>query len=204
MILLSHNFAQGARIPSEFAYARIGVSPSEPMQLAENRNPHLQWLDAPANTRSFALLCIDSDVPSEFTHINQPGHSLAASMPRQDFVHWVMVDIASSVSELAAGSCAAGTPKGGKQQPAGPATARQGINDYTGFMGDGQYFGYDGPCPPWNDLKLHHYHFRLYALDVESLDLNGAFTAADAMAAMRTHVLATAELTGTYSLNPAV
>ena len=52
-----------------------------------------------------------------------------------------------------------------------PRGARQGINDYTGwFAGDkdmaGNYFGYDGPCPPWNDEIPHRYVFTLYALDV--------------------------------------
>ena len=57
---------------------------------------------------------------------------------------------------------------------------RQGINDYTGwFAGDkdmaGNYFGYDGPCPPWNDEILHHYVFTVYALDVPRLDIAGDF-----------------------------
>jgi phosphatidylethanolamine-binding protein (PEBP) family uncharacterized protein len=31
----------------------------------------------------------------------------------------------------------------------------------------GQYFGYDGPCPPWNDERMHHYIFTIYALDID-------------------------------------
>ena len=55
-----------------------------------------------------------------------------------------------------------------------------GVNNYTDwFAGDeqmaGDYGGYDGPCPPWNDELLHHYRFTLYALDVPSLGLPGAF-----------------------------
>ena len=58
--------------------------------------------------------------------------------------------------------------------------AKQGINDFTGwFAGDaamsGDYYGYDGPCPPWNDDLLHHYHFRVYALDVPTLGISGRF-----------------------------
>jgi hypothetical protein len=68
----------------------------------------------------------------------------------------------------------------------------------------GQYFGYDGPCPPWNDERLHHYHFELYATDVDRCPVDGAFTARDVRAALAGHVLAEAHLTGTYSLNPAV
>ena len=97
----------------------------------------------------------------------------------------------------------------GKQSPAGPAGARQGINDYTlWFGGDaamgGQYFGYDGPCPPWNDELLHHYHFVLLATDLARCPVDGAFTGAQVRAAVEGHVLAEARLTGTYSLNPAV
>ena len=65
----------------------------------------------------------------------------------------------------------------------------------------GHYGGYDGPCPPWNDSILHHYHFTVYALDVASLGLTGPFTGADAQAALSGHVLAEAAHVGTYSLN---
>ena len=76
------------------------------------------------------------------------------------------------------------------------------------FAGDpamsGDYYGYDGPCPPWNDDLLHHYHFRVYALDVETIGVSGRFNAAAALAAMQGHVLAEAELVGTYTLNAAL
>ncbi|MBT8422440.1 MAG: phospholipid-binding protein, partial [Gammaproteobacteria bacterium] len=86
---------------------------------------------------------------------------------------------------------------------------RQGINDYTGFMtGDesmaGNYFGYDGPCPPWNDEIVHHYRFKLFAVDIDSCGLTGDFTAGNALAAIKGHIIDQTELTGTYSLNPAV
>ena len=65
-------------------------------------------------------------------------------------------------------------------------------------------YGYDGPCPPWNDDVIHHYHFRVYALDVSRLGVDGRFTAADVRAAMAGHVLAEAAVTGTYTLNAAL
>ena len=68
----------------------------------------------------------------------------------------------------------------------------------------GQWFGYDGPCPPWNDELLHHYHFVLYATDLARCPVEGAFTGAQVEAAIKGHVLAEARLTGTYSLNPGV
>ena len=68
----------------------------------------------------------------------------------------------------------------------------------------GNYFGYDGPCPPWNDEIPHHYVYTLFALDVPRLTVAGVFTGADVRAAMAGHVLGLAAVTGRYSLNPAV
>jgi hypothetical protein len=68
----------------------------------------------------------------------------------------------------------------------------------------GRYFGYDGPCPPWNDSIVHHYLFTLYALDVEHCPVAGDFTGPEVLAAIAGHVLDQASLTVTYSLNPAV
>lgn len=53
-------------------------------------------------------------------------------------------------------------------------------------------------------MRLHHYVFTVYALDVARLNLEGKFTGADVLAAMQGHVLGQASLTGTYTLNPAV
>ena len=68
----------------------------------------------------------------------------------------------------------------------------------------GDYYGYDGPCPPWNDTIPHHYVFTLYALDVAQLGVNGTFRGLDVLNAMKGHVLEEAKLTGIYSLNPDV
>ena len=68
----------------------------------------------------------------------------------------------------------------------------------------GDYFGYDGPCPPWNDEIAHRYVFTLFALDVETCPVRRKFTAADVVKAMKGHILGTAQITGRYSLNPAV
>ena len=68
----------------------------------------------------------------------------------------------------------------------------------------GNYFGYDGPCPPWNDELIHHYVFTLYAVEVPRLAVTGNFTGADALVALAGRVLAQASLTGVYTLNPAL
>ncbi len=84
---------------------------------------------------------------------------------------------------------------------------RQGLNDFTGwFAGDpemgGDYFGYDGPAPPWNDSVVHRYRFTVYALDVERLDVPAVFTGQDVRDAMDGHVLDEAFVEGTYTQNP--
>jgi phosphatidylethanolamine-binding protein (PEBP) family uncharacterized protein len=66
----------------------------------------------------------------------------------------------------------------------------------------GRYFGYDGPCPPWNDSVVHRYIFTLYALDIRHLPVDGVFDGAQALSATSGHVLAQASMTGYYSLNP--
>lgn len=202
MRIVSDSFAHGHRIPAEFA---MGT----PEGFGGNRNPHLRWDDAPAGTRSFALLCIDTDAPTDGALVANAAVPIPVDHPRGDFVHWVMADIPADVHALAAGACSDGVSARGKRAPAGPAGARQGSNDYTGwFAGDahmgGDYLGYDGPYPPGHDLRLHRYFFRVFALDVERLDLTEKFTAADLFRAMHGHVLGEAATYGTYSLNPAV
>jgi hypothetical protein len=67
----------------------------------------------------------------------------------------------------------------------------------------GDYYGYDGPAPPWNDSIPHHYRFTVYALDVENLEVgDDPFTGKDVWEAIEGHVLAQASIAGTYTQNP--
>ena len=207
MQLRSRSFTPDQAIPAEFAFGQPGMD--GPFAFAPNRNPQLAWDTVPPGTRSFVLTCIDTDVPSRGDDVNQPGRVVPADLPRVAFVHWLLIDIAADLREIAAGSASDGITARGKRNPSGPAGSRQGLNDYTGWFAhdpamSGDYYGYDGPCPPWNDTLLHHYHFRLVALDVPRLGLVGRFTWAEVEPALRGHVLAEAVLTGTYSMNPAL
>ncbi|WP_440985302.1 YbhB/YbcL family Raf kinase inhibitor-like protein [Xanthomonas sontii] len=173
-----------------------------------NRNPHLAWDAVPAGTQSFVLLCVDPDVPTVAEMVGRDDVQIPVEQPRTEFVHWVAVDLPADLRVIAEGSASDGVVAKGKQPPPGLAGARQGLNSYTDwFAGDaamgGDYYGYDGPYPPANDLRVHRYFFRLFALDVARLDVPARFTAADALRAMQGHVLAEASLHGTYSLNPA-
>lgn len=196
MHLHSESFKLLQAIPDAFAF---GVPTTGEMRHGGNRNPHLVWSGAPDGTRSFVVLCIDTDVPAEFRNANKPDRTLPRSLPRTEFTHWVMVDVPADVTEIAAGSCSDGVIEGGKQSPPGPAGSRQGRNDY----GDeaAPWYGYDGPCPPFNDERLHHYHFHVHALDVERIDVPANFGLDEVNKAIQGHVLASATLTGTYTRN---
>jgi hypothetical protein len=95
--------------------------------------------------------------------------------PKLTWVHWVLYDIPPS---------ATGLPEGANPLPAG---TRAGLNDW-------QRLGYGGPCPP---IGRHRYFHKLYALDAVLPDL-GRPDKAKLEAAMKGHVIAQAELIGTY------
>lgn len=205
MKLTTSSFDDGGSIPGDFAFCV--PDPDTHVSLGANRNPALAWSGLPATTRSLALICHDPVVPTVGDDVNQEGREVPADLPRTDFFHWVLIDLAPEPASIEAGEFSDGVTRGGKEGPAGPRGTRQGLNDYTGwFAGDadmaGSYFGYDGPCPPWNDSLGHEYHFTLYALDVERLEVEGDFTGAEALAAIQDHVLDQDVVWGTYTLNP--
>jgi hypothetical protein len=96
--------------------------------------------------------------------------------PQRTWVHWVLYNLPASATQLAENAR-------GKL----PEGALEGRNDW-------KQVGWRGPCPP---IGRHRYFFKLYALDAKLADLNGP-TKADVEAAMKGHVLANAELVGTY------
>lgn len=206
MRLSSDAFSDGHAIPGEFAFAVIATP--GPIALSHNRNPPLCWSEVPDGTRSFALIVHDPDVPSIGTDVNQAGRSVAHDLPRIDFTHWLLANLPGERRSIAAGEFSDGITPHGKTATGGQGSV-QGLNDYTGWFADdaemaGNYHGYDGPCPPWNDARMHRYVFTLYALSVSTLDLPASYTIADLKSAMNGHVLASASLTGRYRLNPAV
>lgn len=184
----------GKLIPESFAYCvPDGKGQSKN---GDNVSPGLTWTNAPAATKSFAVIVVDKDVPSSFELANKTDKTIPDTFPRRDFYHWVLVDIPAN---------ATGLPKGAySQSPATPndlpPIGVSGQNSYA-EMGKDSGIGYDGPCPPWNDERLHHYHFVVYALDVPTLGLTGTFTGKQAEDAMVGHILAKGEVTGIYTQN---
>jgi len=97
--------------------------------------------------------------------------------PTRVWVHWVLYDLPPDTRALPEALAASRLPKG----------AREGVNDWNRT-------GWGGPCPP---IGRHRYFFKLYALDVELGDLRRP-SKADLLAAMHGHVLAEAQVMGTY------
>lgn len=101
--------------------------------------------------------------------------------PRMTWVHWVVYDIPAGARDL---------PEGVTDSQL-PPPAREGVNDF-------RRSAYGGPCPP---VGRHRYFFKLYALDTTLEELD-APTKSDVEAAMRGHVVAQAQLIGTYQRSP--
>jgi len=207
MKITSNAITHGKPIPAGYAFAE--PDPETHIRWAGNRNPDLRWSDAPEGTKSVAIVCVDQDVPSVGTDVNQEGRTVPADLARVNFYHWLLVDLTHATTEIEAGVHSTEVTPRGKPGPIAPGGGRHGLNDYTGwFKGDpemeGEYFGYDGPCPPWNDERIHRYTFTVYALDVERCPIGDAFSGTDLISGLDGHILDQASLMGSYSLNPAV
>lgn len=215
MKLWSDSFTDGGVIPADCAFAVI--DPAAHVRLGANHNPHLAWDEVPAGTESLVLFMRDLDAPSVGTDVNQQGRVVAANAPRTEFFHWTLVDIPVALRAITQGKFSQRVTPHGKHGPQLPLSIkngaehrlRQGLNDYTSWFKDepdmaGDYYGYDGPGPPWNDERVHTYLCSLYALDIAQLDVAGRFGGPDARLAICGHILDEAHLFGVYSLNPAI
>ena len=211
MNLWSESFLDGAGIPAAFAFGAI--SRKTHVTLSKNRNPHLAWDEAPAGTRSFALIAHDYDVPSRPDDVNREDREVPADLARVDFFHWVLFDLPADLRSIEDGQFSHEVTPRGKAGPMIPHQpvegALHGLNGYTDWFASdhdmsGDYYGYDGPCPPWNDSIVHHYVFTLFALSVDRLDISGRGTGDAVRAAMVGKVLGQAAITGLYTLNPAL
>jgi Raf kinase inhibitor-like YbhB/YbcL family protein len=150
--LTSPEFTDRGRIPRQYTCEGEDVSPP------------LSWSGAPGETKSFALIIDDPDAPDP-------------AAPRMTWVHWVLYNLPSTVTEL---------PEGVLKE-ALPAGTCEGQNDWKNL-------GYGGPCPP---IGSHRYFHKLYALGVVLPEL-GASTKGELEEAMQGHILAKAVLIGTY------
>jgi Raf kinase inhibitor-like YbhB/YbcL family protein len=205
MRLWSDSFKDGEAIPARYAFGK--PHPDTHVQLSDNWNPHLAWAEAPDGTRSFAVVCHDVDVPTQPDDVNKEGVTVPIDLPRADFYHWVLVDLPADRTSIPEGEFSREVTPKGKGGPEASGGTRHGLNNYTQwFEGDadmgGDYYGYDGPGPPWNDERVHHYHFTVYALDLERCPVEGPFTGPDVLKAMEGHVLDQAAIVGSYAIYP--
>jgi Raf kinase inhibitor-like YbhB/YbcL family protein len=101
--------------------------------------------------------------------------------PSGTFTHWIIWNMPGKFHSI-------GGP-GTQRLPELPGGVKQGKNDFGKF-------GWNGPCPPPG--KVHHYRFRVWALD-GVLALPAGAGAGDLERAIRGHILAEGQLVGTYS-----
>jgi Raf kinase inhibitor-like YbhB/YbcL family protein len=120
-----------------------------------------------------------SDVPPEAKSLALILHDPDAPH-KNGFYHWIVVDIPASTVGIAAGRKFS-------------APARELLND-AGKR------GYVGPCPP-KESGEHHYHFALYALDVEKISLPPDATSYEIDLIVRSHAIAQTEIIGLYRRN---
>ncbi len=163
LTVTSSVFRDGQTIPQSAVFDGMGCT-------GHNQSPDLSWSGAPAATKSYAVTIWDPDAPTGV-----------------GFVHWVLFNIPSSVSSLAAGA--------GSRNDAG-VHATSGTSDFGMTT-------YGGPCPPPGDAP-HHYHLVVYALDVETLDgLDQTTSYAKFKFMSREHVVAAGEIVALYARPPA-
>lgn len=105
------------------------------------RSLPLEWEDAPAETKSFAIICMDYD------NVEDEG------VP---WVHWLVSDIPADRTGLADNEAETGNLVQGMTSWALPYGPYEGIpTEYIARYG--------GPAPG----RTHEYEFEIYALDIE-------------------------------------
>lgn len=145
--LESTAFKNGETIPSKYGYK------------IENISPPLTISGIPDNAKSLALIMDDPDAMGAVGKI---------------WVHWVLWNIPTNVSEIKEGTI--------------PNNAIEGKTDFGEI-------GYGGPAPP---DKKHTYVFKLYALDSE-LNLKSGARKSDVESAIKNHIIAETKLEGTFA-----
>jgi len=192
-------------LPISSAFCLPKGAPGKP----EDKSPGLDWSAGPAGTQSYVVIMVDPDVVKNLSLMNKPGVTIPVDAPRMNIYHWELINIPASVTHLDPGEDSDGFVPGGK--PIGPGKVGvRGTNDYWPFFNKrpgapaamkGPYGGYDGPCPPKNDLLVHGYTFEVFALDVPTLPLSGQFFAPAVIKAMDGHILAEGQASAKFTFS---
>jgi Raf kinase inhibitor-like YbhB/YbcL family protein len=159
-VLSSSDTELAAHFPERYVLNDFGCS-------GGNESPPLKWRGAPAGTQSFVVTLFDRD---------------ERSTP-SGWWHWVVYDIPSNVTELAAGA-------GALHGKALPPHTVQGRTD----LGTDAYHG---PCPAKGDAP-HRYVFTIYALNIATLSVSADSSGAMVVSTLAEHLLGKAVLVARY------
>jgi len=176
-VLTSPEIIEQGIIPLKYGCGAFGV------EGGENISPPLNWNGAPEGTKSFALACVDPDVPMEEEWFPYKENIKVGMLPGDLFIHWLVCDIPASATAVIEGASPDKLPTGAKEI----------ATSYTPFGIN----GCGGMAPP-KGHKAHKYIFTIYALSVESLGLNQDSGYADFANAAKGKILATSSLTGYF------
>lgn len=144
----------------------------------ENTRPMPRKYTAEGENISPPLQWLDEPIKTKsFALIVDDPDAPDPRAPQRTWVHWVLYDIPAGTHALAEDATGHGLPAG----------TRHGLNDW-------KRANYGGPAPP---IGRHRYFHKLYALDTVLPDLEHP-TKARLLNAMKGHVLAEAQLIGTY------
>jgi Raf kinase inhibitor-like YbhB/YbcL family protein len=162
----------------------IGAVSAKPTKTSTSKGITLESKDFEANGKLPQSASCDGAGTSPELHWSPPKSADAKSFalivddpdaPKGLYTHWVLFDIPADVAKLAAGETNIGV--------AGTNSA-----DKTGWS---------AACPPKGD-KAHHYHFRLFALDIDKLGQKQGAARNDVESALKSHIKEQTELVGTF------
>lgn len=184
----------GERIPDAFALC-TPTPDGKSEKVKTPLRPTIAWSHVPAGTASIAVFMMDPDVPADFSDANQDGKTVKQEAARQPFFHYGSVDVPASARTLQ-----------GAKSSRTPSYGHELLNDLgaNGYIAPKSAYG--GPCPPWNDERIHNYHFMVLALNnTQPAHVKGE-TAKEAFNRLMGSdaVLVHGTVVGTFSLNPAL
>lgn len=154
MKITSAAFQEGETIPTQYADVMV--------KGGKNISLPFGWRDIPPGTKSFALSIVDP-------------HPVA-----KNWVHWFVINIPNTITELAEGASQRSMPEGAKE-----------------LLNTDNKIGYGGPAPP-KGSGAHPYITTLYALNVEKLSLPEKTILAEFNKALEGKIISTAKITGIY------
>ena len=196
----------GEMIPTKYSFCMPAAQGH--IEPGPDISPAISWTKGPRGTQSYAITVTDTDSPkTDREKMNKEGMTVPKSATRQTFVHMVLVDIPANVRSLPEGAASNARVVHGKPA-AQTKVGVPGLMDFTKIFAandalKGKYYGYDGPCPAWNDeIDPHHLHFMVYALSVKSLNMPQDFDGPAVIDAMKGKVVAEGKLDALYTTNP--